>query len=332
MTPMTTLTRVGIAGTGHYVPERVMTNEDLARIVDTSDEWITQRTGIKERRFVSDGEQNSDLALKAAQRAMQDAGVEPEDIDLIVAGTLTADHLMPTLACLVQDRLGATRAGAFDVQSACTGFLTALHTGETFIAAGRAKTVLAIGSETLSRYLNMEDRSSCIIFGDGAGAAVLRAWDTCEQGEILRTSLGADGSGFEFIHIPHGGTKVPHNHPDYDPGQHFIGLRGREVYRFAVHKMSGLIREITEGYDPDDVALIVPHQVNLRIIESAMERLGWGADRLLINIDRFGNTSAASVPIALDEAAKSGRLEKGKLVVMVAFGAGLTWGATLLRW
>ena len=330
---MTTLTRVGIAGTGSFVPERVMTNDDFARIVDTSDEWITQRTGIRERRFVSEGENNSDLALKAAQRAMEDAGVGPEDIDLILVGTLTADHLMPTVACQIQERLGCKNAGAFDVQAACTGFLTALHTGETFVAAGRAKCVLAIGSETLSRYLNMDDRASCILFGDGAGAAVLRPLeDAGGQGEILRTTLGADGSGFEFIHVPHGGTKFPHNHAEYDSDQHFIGLRGREVYRFAVSTMSGLINSMVEGHDPDDVGLIVPHQVNLRIIESAMDRVGWGKERTVVNIDKYGNTSAASLPIALDEARRDGRLEKGKLVVFVAFGAGLTWGATLLRW
>ena len=330
---MTTLTRVGIAGTGSYVPERVMSNEDFARIIDTSDEWITQRTGIRERRFVAEDENNSDLALAAAERAMEDAGVGPADIDLIVVGTLTADHLMPTVACQVQHQLGCENASAFDVQAACTGFLTALHTGETFIASGRASCVLAIGSEVLSRYLDMADRGSCILFGDGAGAAVLRPLeDSGGQGEILRTTLGSDGSGFEFIHIPHGGTKIPHYHPDYDSRQHYIGLRGREVYRFAVSTMSGLINSITEGHDPDDVGLIVPHQVNLRIIESAMDRVGWGKERTVVNIDKYGNTSAASLPIALDEAHREGRLEKGKLVVFVAFGAGLTWGATLLRW
>lgn len=330
---MRTLTRAGIAGTGSCVPERVMTNEDFTRIVDTSDEWITQRTGIRERRFVAEGEQNSDLAAGAAERALADAGIAAEDVDLIVVGTLTADHLMPTVSCQLQHRLGCPRAAAFDVQAACTGFLTALHTAETFVATGRARTVLAIGSEVLSRYVDMQDRSSCILFGDGAGAAVVRPLEDCGgRGEILRATLGSDGSGFETIHMAHGGSKYPHHHPEYDPGQHYIGLRGREVYRFAVSTMSRLIREITEGHDPDEIGLIVPHQVNLRIIESAMERVGWGYDRTVVNIDRYGNTSAASVPIALDEARRDGRLIEGKLVVLVAFGAGLTWGATLLRW
>ena len=329
---MTELTRVGIAGTGSYAPERVMTNDDFARLVDTSDEWITQRTGIKERRFVADDEQNSDLALRAAEQAMEAAGVEASDLDIIVVGTLTADHLMPTVACQVQDRLGANGSAAFYVQSACTGFLTALHTGESFVSAGRAKTALVIGTETLSRYLNMEDRTSCILFGDGAGAAVLRPHEECGQGEILRSKLGSDGSGFEFIHIPHGGTKYPHDHPDYEPGKHYITLKGREVYKFAVSKMVEMIHYACEGHDPDEIAVVVPHQVNRRIIESAFERLGWGLDRCVMNIDRYGNTSAASVPIALDEAVRTGRIEKGQLVVFVAFGAGLTWGSTLVRW
>ncbi|MDA1062509.1 MAG: ketoacyl-ACP synthase III [Chloroflexi bacterium] len=330
---MRTLTPAGIAGTGSFLPERVVTNDDFARTVDTSDEWIVKRTGIRERRFVADDQQNSDLAIGAAQRALEAAGLAPEELDLIVVGTLTADHLMPSVACQVQDRLGATKAGAFDVQSACTGFLTALHTAEAFVAAGRAKNVLVIGTEALSRYLDMSDRTSCILFGDGAGAAVVRPLADCGgQGEILRTTLGADGGGFEFIHIPHGGTKFPHNHAAYVASQHFIGLKGREVYRFAVSKMSSLITEMAAGFDPDEIGLIVPHQVNMRIIESAMARVGWGMDRTFINIDKYGNTSAASVPIALDEAYRAGKLEKGKLVVMVAFGAGLTWGASLMRW
>ncbi len=329
---MTEIVRVGIAGTGSYAPERVMKNDDFAKLVDTSDEWIVQRTGIRERRFVSEGENNSDLCMKAAAAAMEAAGVGPEDLDLIVVGTLTPDYLMPSVACLVQDRLGAKKAGAFDVAAACTGFLTALHTGEAFVGAGRAKCVLVIGAETLSRYLNMQDRTSCILFGDGAGAAVLRPWEQCEQGEVLRTILGADGSGFEFIHIPVGGAAIPHNHPDYDRDQHFITLRGREVFRFAVTKMSGLIAELTEGLDREEVGLVVPHQVNQRIIDSALERIDWDPEKVIVNIDRYGNTSAASVPLALDEALRGGRIEKGKHVVLVAFGAGLTWGGTLLRW
>jgi 3-oxoacyl-[acyl-carrier-protein] synthase-3 len=329
---MSARVRAGIAGTGSYVPAKVMTNEDFARLVDTSDEWITQRTGIKERRYAAPDEHCSDLCVRAAERALADSGVAAADLDLIVVGTLTADYVLPAVSCLVQTRIGAPRAGAFDVDAACTGFLTALSTAEAFVAAGRARRVLAIGAETLSRYVDMQDRSTCILFGDGAGAAVVTPYEDCEQGEILETTLGADGSGYELIHMPMGGGKTPHHHPDYDPRGNYIGLRGREVFRFAVTKMTDLIEKVTEGIDRSKVGLLVPHQVNRRIIDSALERLGWDESRCVINIEKYGNTSAASVPIALDEANRAGRLVRGQYVVLVAFGAGLTWGATLLRW
>lgn len=327
-----TLTRVGIAGTGSELPPRVVTNDDMARLVDTSDEWITQRTGIRERRWVDEGTNCSHLCEGAARKAMEAAGVGPEEVDLIVVGSLTQDHLMPSVACLVQTRLGLVNAAAFDVMSACTGFLTALNTAECFIAAGRARTAIAIGGETLSRYLDLTDRSSCILFGDGAGAAVLRPLDVCKQGEILRQTLGADGSGYEFIHIPVGGAERPHNHPEYNAADHFIRIKGRDVYRFAVTKMTEMIRRAAEGLDPDEIALVVPHQVNLRIIEGARERLDWPMEKFFVNIDKYGNTSAASIPIALDEAVRAGRIQRGDKVILVAFGAGLTWGSTLLQW
>tara|TARA_R110002126_G_scaffold41590_10_gene120894 strand:- start:563 stop:1552 length:990 start_codon:yes stop_codon:yes gene_type:complete len=329
---MTNIQRVGIAGTGMCVPDRVMSNDDFAKIVDTNDEWITQRTGIKERRWLSDGENGSDLAVKAAQDAMARAGVTADQIDVIVLGTISADMRFPANACLVQERLGAKKAAAFDVSAACTGFLTALHTAEAFVACRRAKVVLAIGVEALSRMVDMTDRGSCIIFGDGAGAAIVRAWDECEQGEILKTKLGADGGGCDLIAGPMGGTANWHTSPTYVAEDDFIHLKGREVYRFAVTKMVKMIKWAIEGHDPDDVCLLVPHQVNMRIIEASLDRLDWSIDRCMLNIERYGNTSAASVPIALHEAVEAGRMQKGKLVVLVAFGAGLTWGATLLRW
>lgn len=330
---MTSLIRVGIAGTGHAVPPRVVTNDDMAKIVDTSDEWITQRTGIRARRFVDDGTDCSHLCQEAAAKAIEAAGLQPNDIDLIVTGSLTQDHLMPSVSALVQTRLGCENAGAFDVLSACTGFVTALHTAETYVRAGRAKNVLAIGGETLSRYLDMTDRTSCILFGDGAGAAVVRPLEDCGgQGEILHQELGADGQGYEFIHIPSGGAKHPHHHPDYKKEDHYIRVRGREVYRFAVTKMTELIRRAAERAAGEEIKLVIPHQVNLRIIEAARERLDWPMEKFFVNIDKYGNTSAGSVPIALDEAARAGAMQKGDLVILVAFGAGLTWGATLLRW
>jgi len=324
--------RVGIAGTGSYVPERIVPNSYFEQFVDTSDEWIVQRTGIKERRFAAEDQASSDLAVEAGRRALQSSGVRPEDIDLIVCATLTPDYLLPSTACLVQDRLGAVNAGAFDCNGACTGFLTALHTGEAFIASGRMRRVLVIGAEKLSNFVNFQDRGSCIIFGDAAGAAVLTPLDECGQGEILKTTLGADGKGYDFIYIPAGGSRRPATLETVQNREHFMRMRGRDVFRFAVTYMGEMVRKMIEGHDPSEVTLVVPHQVNKRIIEAALERIEIPPERVMINIEKYGNSSAATVPLALDEALKAGRVEKGKLVVLVAFGAGLTWGGTLLRW
>ena len=323
---------VGIAGTGSYVPERVVPNSYFEKLVDTSDEWIVQRTGIEQRRFAADDQATSDLSLEAAKRALEAAGVKPEELDLIVLGTLTPDYLLPSTACLVQDRLGATNAGAFDVNAACTGFLTALHTGEAFVAAGRARRVLVIGAEKLTSFVDFTDRTSCIIFGDAAGAAVLTPLDECGQGEILRTTLGADGKGYDFIHMPGGGSRKPPTAETLEKREHFIRMRGRDVFRFAVTYMGEMVRQMIEGYTPDDITVVVPHQVNKRIIEAALERLEIPSSKVVVNIEKYGNSSAATVPLALDEALRAGRIEKGKLVVLVAFGAGLTWGGTLIRW
>jgi 3-oxoacyl-[acyl-carrier-protein] synthase-3 len=329
---MTSRVRVGIAGTGSYVPERVVPNAFFEEYLDTSDEWIVQRTGIRERRFAADHEATSDLAVNAGRRALEAAGVRPEDLDLIVVGTLTADYPLPSAACLVQDRLGAKHAGAFDCNAACTGFLTALHTGEAFVASGRARRVLVVGAETLTRFVDFQDRSSCVIFGDAAGAAVLTPFDECGQGEILRTTLGADGSGYDFIHIPAGGSRHPPSSATLEARDHFIHMRGREVFRFAVKYMGDMIEKMLEGQDRDELALIVPHQVNRRIIDAALDRLEMTDEKVAINIQRYGNTSAGTVPVALDEALRAGRVKKGELVILVAFGAGLTWGGTLIRW
>jgi len=329
---MASLVRVGIAGTGSYVPERAVPNEWFEGFLDTSDEWIVQRTGIRQRRFAAPDENTSDLCLRASERALESAGVDPSDIDLIIVGTLTPDYPLPSTACLVQDRLGCKKAAAFDVAAACTGFMTALHTGEAFIASGRAKRVLAIGAEVLSRVLDYEDRGSCILFGDAAGAVVLAPHDECGQGELLRSTLGADGSGYEFIHIPGGGSARPMTQQVLDAKDHTVHLRGREVFRFAVTHMSQLIQQMLEGTEPDELGLIVPHQVNRRIIDAALDRLGMTDEKVIVNIQHYANTSAATVPLALDEAVRSGRIEKGKLVVLVAFGAGLTWGGSLIRW
>jgi len=324
--------RVGIAGTGSYLPERVVPNSYFEDIVDTTDEWIVQRTGIRERRFVAEGQACSDLCIEAGQKSLSAAGISADDLDLIIVGTLTPDFPLPSTACLVQHGLGANHSGAFDVASACTGFMTALSTGEAFISAGRARRVMVIGAEVLSRFVNMNDRGSCILFGDGAGAAVLMPHDECGQGEILKTVLGADGSGFDFIHIPAGGSANPPTHETIESNDHTIHLRGRDVFRFAVTHMSQLISEMMEGYDEEELGIIVPHQVNRRIIDAALDRIGMTDEKVMVNIQHYANTSAATVPIAMDEAIRAGRFEKGKLVVLVAFGAGLTWGASLIRW
>ncbi len=324
--------RVGIASTGSYLPERIVPNSEFEKTLDTSDEWIVQRTGIRERRFAAENEATSDLCAEAGRRALAKAGLDATDLDLIIVGTLTPDFMLPSTACIVQNKLGATNAGAFDCAAACTGFLTALHTAEAYVAAGRAKRVLAIGAETLSRFINREDRGSCILFGDGAGAAIVSAHDECKQAEVLKTTLKSDGSGYDFIHIVAGGSRHPTTQATVDERQQFITLRGREVFRFAVTHMSQLIEQMLEGFDREELSLIVPHQVNRRIIDAALDRLGMTDERVMVNIQKYANTSAATVPIALDEAIEQGRIEKDKLVVLVAFGAGLTWGATLLRW
>ena len=329
---MANLVRVGIAGTGSYVPDRVVPNAHFEAFLDTSDEWIVQRTGIKNRRWAAPGQQTSQMATAAARKACEMAKVKPEELDLIVLGTLTPDHLLPSTSSLVQRDLGAVNAATFDVNAACTGFLTAMSAGEAFIASGRYKRVLAIGAETLSRFLDFKDRGSCILFGDGAGAALLTPWDDCRQGEILKSKLGADGRGYELIHMRAGGSARPASHATVDAGEHFIRVQGREVFRFAVERMGTLLEEMVDGYPRSEVCVVVPHQVNRRIIDAALERMGWTDEKVVVNIQDFGNTSAASVPIALDQAVRTGRMEKGKLVIIVAFGAGLTWGAALVRW
>lgn len=329
---MSERTHVGIAGTGHYVPEQVIPNSWFEQHVETSDEWIRQRTGIHERRFAAPDQATSDLCIEAARMALADAGVEPDELDLIVVGTVSPDQFLPACAPQVQHALGATRAAAYDVVAACTGFLTALSVGEATIAAGRARKALVIGAETLSRFLDLEDRGSCILFGDGAGAAVLQAQEAGGPAEILRLSLGSDGSGYEFIQMVGGGSRRPTRPETIGARENYIRVQGREVYRFAVTTMARVVGEMLEGHDADELGLIVPHQVNQRIIDAACEKLGIGLERVMCNIDRYGNTSAGSVPIALSEAQREGRLERGKLVVMCAFGAGLNWGGALVRW
>ncbi|QDU85005.1 3-oxoacyl-[acyl-carrier-protein] synthase 3 [Planctomycetes bacterium Pla163] len=329
---MTNLKDVGIAGTGMYVPERVVKNSWFEEFLDTSDEWIVQRTGIDERRYAADDETTATMCVAAARQACENASLDPADLDAILIGTLTPDYPLPSTACLVQSELGAKNAMAMDLAAACSGFIYGTHLGRALISSGSAKNVLVLGAETLSRVIDFSDRGSCILFGDGAGAAILQPHADCGQGRIVRSELGADGSGFDNIIIPGGGSKRPQSAEVLESHAQFIHLKGREVFRFAVSTMGTLIERMIEGIPREQVSLVVPHQVNKRIIDAAVERIDLPLDRVAVNIERYANTSAATVPIALHEAVAQGRIEKGKYVVTVAFGAGMTWGASLIEW
>jgi 3-oxoacyl-[acyl-carrier-protein] synthase III len=334
---MSALRSAAIYGTGAYAPAKILSNSDFAKTLDTSDEWITTRTGIKERRIAAPEEATSDLCVKAAQNAIANAGVKVADIDLIITGTITPDHPFPSASCLVQDKLGLAekKIGSFDLSAACSGFIYGMSTAQAYIASGMANCVLVVGAEILSRLVDYTDRSTCILFGDGAGAVVVgpdRANGPSHK--ILSTRIYSDGRGGNLLLLPAGGSKCPASHATIDEKQHYVRLDGREVFRFGVTTVVDLIKDAMERHNlkASDVGAIVPHQANIRIIESAAERLGLPLDLFVTNIEKYGNTSAASVPIALDEAARAGRLQKGKPVILLAFGAGLTWSSAVLEW
>lgn len=322
-----------ILGTGRALPSRVLTNRDLEQMVDTSDEWITQRTGIKERRVVAEGESNSQLAIAAARKALERAGVAPEELDLIIVATLTPDYLMPSVAILVQQALGAWKAGAFDLSATCSGFLYALSIADKFVREVPERRILVIGSEVLSHKTNWEDRTTCVLFGDGAGAAVVTGSPDGRRG-VLSTHLHADGSLWHLLTLKGCGSLYPPCDSRIPREDYFIRMQGREVFKQAVRAMEAVALEALEANDisPSDISLLIPHQANIRIIEYLRERLGLPEERVFVNIHRYGNTSAASIPIALDEAQEEGRLSPGDLVLMVSFGGGFTWAAVLLRW
>jgi 3-oxoacyl-[acyl-carrier-protein] synthase-3 len=325
-------THAHVVGWGKSVPGRVLTNDDLAHMVDTSDEWIRARTGIVERRVVADGETTSTMALQAARQALEVAGLSPVQLELIIVATVTPDYIFPSVACLVQDALGAANAAAFDLSAGCTGFIYGLSVAADLIASGAYENALVIGAETLSRILDWSDRNTCVLFGDGAGAVVLQA--NGADGGVLSTVLGSDGSGSNLLYIPAGGSRQPTSHKTVSEGLHYLKMRGREVFRFAVRTMSDATRQVVEqaGLALTDLKLVIPHQANQRIIEASTRSLGLSPETVFSNLERYGNTSAASVPIALCEAAEDGRIEQGDLVVCVGFGAGLTWGAAAVRW
>ncbi|MBP7694687.1 MAG: ketoacyl-ACP synthase III, partial [Anaerolineales bacterium] len=319
-----------IVGWGMAVPERVMTNDDLARLVDTTDEWIVARTGIRERRIAGPKETTATLSAEAGRLALEVADVAPEDVDLVIVATSTPEHAFPSTASLVQDALGAENAGAFDLAAACTGFIYGLAMGSAAIRSGTAQNVLVIGAETLSRVVNWKDRGTCILFGDGAGAFLLQG--RASPGGILSTLLRSDGSGGDSLIIPAGGSKLPATYDTVRDNQHTIHMDGKEVYRFATRVMTSAVKEVVEaaGLTLEQLRLIVPHQANKRIIESSAKSLGLPEDKFILNLDRYGNTSAASIPIAVCEAVAQGRLRPDDHLVLVGFGAGLTWGSALL--
>lgn len=324
--------RARIIGTGSYVPEKVLTNQDLENMVDTSDEWITTRTGIKERRITSNGEASSTLAIPAAQRAMDMAGIQADELDLIVVGTITPDMIFPSVGCLLQDKIGAKKAAAFDVFAGCTGFIYALSVADNFIKNGNYQKALVVGAENMSKIADYQDRRTCALFGDGAGAAVL----VREEGErgILSTHLHSDGSYADLLYQPGGGTAIPATYESVDKRLHYLKMDGNKLFKIAVKSLEEAVLETLafNNIQNGEIDLLIPHQANLRIIQAIAKRLNLPEEKVYVNIQKYGNTSSASIPIALDEANREGRIKDGDLLLFNAFGAGLTWGAALVRW
>ncbi|MBP1973491.1 beta-ketoacyl-ACP synthase III [Cohnella thailandensis] len=323
---------VGILGTGKYSPERRLTNQDLEAMVDTNDEWIVSRTGIRERRIAAPHEATSDLAYEASVKALEAAGITADQLDLIIVATITPDMFFPSTACLVQERLGAKNAAAFDLSAACSGFIYGLANASGFIAMGTYKHVLVVGADTLSRITDYTDRNTCVLFGDGAGAVVL---GQVPEGRGFRSfKLGADGSGGNLLCIRGGGSRLPSTAQTVADKHHFLYMNGRDVFKFAVRVMGSAAEEVLEqaGFAKQDIDLLIPHQANIRIIQAALERLELPEEKCVINVDRYGNMSAASIPVALAEAVEQGRVKEGDKIVLVGFGGGLTWGASTIVW
>lgn len=325
-------TPVGIIGTGKYVPERILTNQELEQMVDTNDEWIVTRTGIKERRIAAPEQATSDLALIAAQEALDKAGMTAEQLDLIIVATITPDMAFPSTACIIQDKLGAKKAAAFDLSAACSGFIYGLATAYNFITNGMYKNALIIGAECLSRITDYTDRNTCILFGDGAGAVVLG--EVPEGRGFKSFELGADGAGGDLLKVCGGGSRYPSSTESLEQKLHYIQMAGSEVFKFAVRIMGNAAEEALKkaGMDKSDIDLLVPHQANIRIIQASLNRLDLSDDKCVMNLDKYGNVSAASIPIALAEAVEDNRVKEGDRIVLVGFGGGLTWGASAMIW
>lgn len=324
--------RAAITGTGAALPREKLTNQELEKMVDTSDEWIITRTGIRERRILEEGKSNIDLSLEASTAALTDAGLTPQEVDLILLATVTPDHLTPSTSCLLQGRLGASRAAAMDINAGCSGFIYALSVAQQYIENAVYRNVLVVGADILSRVTDMQDRSTCVLFGDGAGAVILQPSN--EGGGIITMEMGADGKGAEMLIIPAGGSAVPASMDSVHQRLHYIKMNGNEVFKFAVRALEDTLHLLLKNgaFDSDQLDFLFLHQANMRIIEYARKRLKMPPERVPVHIDRYGNMSAASIPVCLHEEADSGRLKKGDLLAMVAFGAGLTWAGALVRW
>lgn len=323
---------VGISGIGSYVPEKLITNEDLSKIVDTSNEWIVERTGIQERRIVDESIATSDIASIAAKRALEDAKLKAEDIDLIIVATATPDHSFPSTACIVQKNIGATKAAAFDISVGCSGFVYGLVVGEQFVKSGLYENVLVIGAETLSKIVDWQDRNTCVLFGDGAGACIL---EKCEENMgILASELGSDGRNGSVLIQPAGGSRQPANEDTVKNRLHFIRMEGREVFKFAVRVMDKASQSVIDkaNLKLEDIDFLVPHQANVRIIDAAAKKLNLEQGKIYVNLNKYGNMSSASIPVALNEAIEEKRIKKGDNVLLVAFGAGLTWASMIIKW
>jgi 3-oxoacyl-[acyl-carrier-protein] synthase-3 len=326
------LIRSRIISTGSYLPENILTNADLEKKVDTTDEWITERTGIKERRIANGNQVASDLAYEASKVVLERASLEANGIDLIIVATVTGDMPFPSTACILQDKLGAKKAAAFDINAACSGFLYGLYIADGFIRSEMHKRILIVGTEVLSKITDWEDRTTCVLFGDGAGAVIVEP--TKEDRGVISMSINSDGSMWELLHLPGGGSKFPPSKETVDGRLHYIKMKGNETFKVAVRTLEDLVLKILKEnkLEPSQLSLLIPHQANLRIIQATADRLSLPMDKVLVNIDRYGNTSAASIPIALDEAVSNGRVNDGDYILLEAFGGGLTWASALIKW
>ncbi|MBM4146033.1 MAG: ketoacyl-ACP synthase III [Nitrospira sp.] len=326
------LLRSRIISTGSYLPEKVLSNSEMEKMLDTSDEWITERTGIKERRIADNTQAASDLAFEASKIALERAGLGPEDIDLIIVATITGDMPFPSTACFLQDKLGATNAAGFDINAACSGFLYSLYIADSFIKSGMHRRILVAGTEALSKITDWDDRTTCVLFGDGAGAVIVEPSN--DDSGILSIHINSDGKMWDLIHVPGGGSRNPASQSSIEQRLHYIKMKGNETFKVAVRTLEDIaLKTLQENnIDPSGLSLLIPHQANLRIIQATADRLKVPMDKVIINLDKYGNTSAASIPIALDEALQSGRIKEGDYILLEAFGGGLTWASALIKW